>query len=114
MTRRYDSRGKTDRKWEYNYDKERNLIAITGYSSDDSVISKTRYRYDQSDNVTEKANYDYGDSLSSKANYSYEYDAKGNWINRTTYTVSMLNTFDSSKVIFEGITEIIYRSITYY
>lgn len=109
-TTKYDSDGNLYGKWESHYNPQQWLTEEIAYNSDGSLLSKTRYRYDDAGNVIEEAHYNEGDTLSSKTIYSYKYDSKGNWIKRTTYEIIWL----SSKIIFEGMKELLYRTIIYY
>lgn len=114
-TIRIDALGEPEGHWEFRYDKKKRLIEETTYLTDVSVFAKACYRYDDIGNPTEEAHYDHGNVLSTKSSYSYEYDATGNWIKRITRvnTEPTANAFLQS-TFEEDITEVIYRTITYY
>jgi hypothetical protein len=113
-TQQVDLHGKLDRKWAYQYDDNGNLIEEIVYNSEGGIFGKTIFQYDAQGNITEQDYYDNGKSLSSRAEYVYGYDSKGNWVERQTYSTSWLTTAIPPQIIPRAVTEIRYRTITYY
>ena len=113
QTEMYDEHGELSARWGYRYDEAGQVVEETFYDSRGSVDTRTRYSYDNKGNLIGEAYYDKGDSFSGRTSYAYKYDSAGNWVERTT---RVLIVIDKAEPFIEDadLTEVLYRTITYY
>ena len=76
---------------EVKYDDKGNEIEET------SLISKDTYKYDDMGNQIEWNSYNSGGGLNFKATSKYEFDEKGNWIKKISFTNQIPNNIDERK-----------------
>ena len=105
----YDSGGKLWQRFVYKFEGDRK--EKLSYSGDGSLGQRYVYKLDDKGNEIEEIDYDVKDgSARERYSYSYdEFDAKGNWIKRTTskwVTKEGKSSFQPNHVT--------YRTITYY
>lgn len=100
--------GKLWLRYVYNYKGNQKEELV--YSADGSLNQKYLYTLDDKGNETDEVNYNIkDDSIRSKYSYVYEFDAKGNWIKRTTSEWAKKDGKESLEPAW-----ITYRTLTYY
>ena len=96
----HDTRVQT---WFYTYDSAGNLLEKAAYSANNALRWKRRYIYNPQGGILEEHHYRTDGSLQGKWRYTYVYDARGNWVKRTTatwVTIGRLAFFEPSEITF--------------
>lgn len=81
----YDAHNVLVTKYEYRYDKSRNLIEGLLFDDSKNLLGRWVYAYDNYRNVVSEESFDADNVLVEKRTYDYKYDEHGNWIERITY-----------------------------
>lgn len=102
-----DALGQVYRREMYRYNPDGTVGVTTIYDRQDQKVQEIRYEYDRQRQPVSKTVYDYSEEEPEifVTLYRYQYDDRGNWIQRTEYSV------DGSARNPEYITE---RRITYF
>lgn len=104
----YSNDGALWMRYTYNYKGNQKEELI--YDENGALNQKSLYTLDDKGNEIEEINYEIKDnSVSDKYSYSYEFDAKGNWIKKTTS--EWVTKDGKSQLVPSNVT---YRTITYY